>query len=460
MSKSRDAFRTISEVAELLDTPAHVLRFWESKFTQVKPVKRAGGRRYYRPGDIGLLAGIKKLLHDDGMTIKGVQKVLREKGVRHVSGLVPAPTEVAAEEEVAEMIEDAPYTEAPEESGTVLPFVAPDSPPRAEPTVAESAVPDQAEAPEAAPAEDGEWPEAEPSDTDMPTEPVSDDAFDAPEPISAGAAMPPEMAPEAEDTLAAEIPGPDADDMPGGLGAQESQAPEASDAVTESEPALGPYPVEDTPSAVAEAEQTPTDEHDHEAGAEAEAEAAVGSEPTTYTEPVADAGEGADSDAETWPDLFGRGESSPPAAMSETPPNPLPEFLAQSLEERATETGELPADTAESPEVNDEEVDMAEPVEAGFDAPGADSAPADSDESESPEAAAEPPDMPAQTAQAPAPAPLPELRSEADLPTPAPGPLAHLARVQRLDPERAAALAPHVAALRALVEGRAATEAD
>ena len=81
MTKSRDAFRTISEVAELLDTPAHVLRFWESKFTQVKPVKRAGGRRYYRPADIGLLAGIRKLLHDDGMTIKGVQKVLRDAKV-------------------------------------------------------------------------------------------------------------------------------------------------------------------------------------------------------------------------------------------------------------------------------------------------------------------------------------------------------------------------------------------
>ncbi|MDB9943994.1 MerR family transcriptional regulator [Octadecabacter sp.] len=84
MSKSPDAFRTISEVSDLLDTPAHVLRFWESKFTQVKPVKRAGGRRYYRPADVDLLAGIKKLLHDDGMTIKGAQKLLREQGVKHV----------------------------------------------------------------------------------------------------------------------------------------------------------------------------------------------------------------------------------------------------------------------------------------------------------------------------------------------------------------------------------------
>lgn len=85
MAKSPDAFRTISEVAEWLDRPAHVLRFWESKFTQVKPVKRAGGRRYYRRQDMLLLGGIKTLLHDDGMTIKGVQKLLREHGVKHVT---------------------------------------------------------------------------------------------------------------------------------------------------------------------------------------------------------------------------------------------------------------------------------------------------------------------------------------------------------------------------------------
>ncbi len=87
MDKSPDAFRTISEVAESLDTPAHVLRFWESRFPQIKPVKRAGGRRYYRPSDVALLTGIKRLLHDEGMTIRGVQKILRDQGVRHVAGL-------------------------------------------------------------------------------------------------------------------------------------------------------------------------------------------------------------------------------------------------------------------------------------------------------------------------------------------------------------------------------------
>lgn len=87
MTKSADAFRTISEVADWLEVQTHVLRFWESKFTQVKPIKRAGGRRYYRPADMLLLGGIRKLLHEDGLTIKGVQKILREEGMAYVSDL-------------------------------------------------------------------------------------------------------------------------------------------------------------------------------------------------------------------------------------------------------------------------------------------------------------------------------------------------------------------------------------
>src|SRR4051794_14991020 len=83
--KSAEAFRTISEVALELDVPQHVLRFWESRFTQIRPVKRAGGRRYYRPEDVDLLKGIRALLYGDGFTIKGVQKVLKERGPRHVA---------------------------------------------------------------------------------------------------------------------------------------------------------------------------------------------------------------------------------------------------------------------------------------------------------------------------------------------------------------------------------------
>ncbi|MCX5577550.1 MerR family transcriptional regulator [Kaistia terrae] len=97
MSKGPDAFRTISEVAEELDLPQHVLRFWETRFTQIKPMKRGGGRRYYRPDDVELLRGIRRLLYGEGYTIKGVQRILKEQGPRHVIvagqgiGLDPAP---------------------------------------------------------------------------------------------------------------------------------------------------------------------------------------------------------------------------------------------------------------------------------------------------------------------------------------------------------------------------------
>ncbi|MGE3477435.1 MAG: MerR family transcriptional regulator [Rhodospirillaceae bacterium] len=84
--KSDAAFRTISEVAGDLDVPQHVLRFWETKFTQVKPLKRGGGRRYYRPEDIVLLKRIRALLYTDGMTIRGVQKMLRESGAKALTG--------------------------------------------------------------------------------------------------------------------------------------------------------------------------------------------------------------------------------------------------------------------------------------------------------------------------------------------------------------------------------------
>lgn len=84
MDKSPDAFRTISEAADELDLPQHVLRFWETRFSQIKPLKRGGGRRYYRPDDVQLLKGIRHLLYDQGFTIKGVQRILKEQGARHV----------------------------------------------------------------------------------------------------------------------------------------------------------------------------------------------------------------------------------------------------------------------------------------------------------------------------------------------------------------------------------------
>ena len=98
MDKSPDAFRTISEVAEELDVPQHVLRFWESKFHQIKPLKRGGGRRYYRPADVDLVGGIKQLLYGEGYTIKGVQKILREQGVAHVQAVSRGEGETVTEE--------------------------------------------------------------------------------------------------------------------------------------------------------------------------------------------------------------------------------------------------------------------------------------------------------------------------------------------------------------------------
>ena len=87
MEKAPDAFRTISEVAEEINVPQHVLRFWESRFTQIKPLKRGGGRRYYRPDDVDLLRGVRHLLYGEGYTIRGVQRILREEGLSFVQGV-------------------------------------------------------------------------------------------------------------------------------------------------------------------------------------------------------------------------------------------------------------------------------------------------------------------------------------------------------------------------------------
>ncbi|WP_373356854.1 MerR family transcriptional regulator [Pseudoroseicyclus sp. CXY001] len=165
MAKSKDAFRTISEVADWLETPAHVLRFWESKFSQVRPVKRAGGRRYYRPDDMALLGGIKALLHNEGMTIKGVQKLLREQGAAHVAALAPPhPGDDVFEGRLARpmlrVVEDSPEEAAEDEAAEAPAFttyaaaaaaaeepdeveeaeIVPEAPPEAEPAPEEAEI--------------------------------------------------------------------------------------------------------------------------------------------------------------------------------------------------------------------------------------------------------------------------------------------------------------------------------
>ena len=97
MEKSPEAYRTIREVGDSLDLPQHVLRFWETRFPQIRPLKRAGGRRYYRPDDIERLRLIKRLLYEEGYTIKGVQKLFKEQGIQALSAAALSPAESSAE---------------------------------------------------------------------------------------------------------------------------------------------------------------------------------------------------------------------------------------------------------------------------------------------------------------------------------------------------------------------------
>jgi DNA-binding transcriptional MerR regulator len=107
LEKAPDAFRTISEVADEIDVPQHVLRFWESRFPQIRPMKRGGGRRYYRPDDVDLLRGVRHLLYGEGYTIRGVQRILREQGVTFVQTVWTAsaeapPPDIDEDEEIEE----------------------------------------------------------------------------------------------------------------------------------------------------------------------------------------------------------------------------------------------------------------------------------------------------------------------------------------------------------------------
>lgn len=129
MERPADAFRTISEVAEDLDLPQHVLRFWETRFTQIKPLKRGGGRRYYRPEDVELLRAIRHLLYGEGYTIRGVQRILKEQGVKAVIALVrsgaAAPAQARDEAlTVAAPVDEQPlaaFAPAPARSGALSP---------------------------------------------------------------------------------------------------------------------------------------------------------------------------------------------------------------------------------------------------------------------------------------------------------------------------------------------------
>ena len=164
--KSREAFRTISEVAEWLDVPTHVLRFWESRFSQIKPVKRAGGRRYYRPSDMRIIGGVKTLLHDQGMTIRGVQKLFREEGIKHVSSYSPR-----LDGELAE-------TERTDEKANVIEGRAVTAPLASPALTSRNAQPDPVVDPTAAPTAEGDIAPASPPVPPSP-EPAEPDVIEA-----------------------------------------------------------------------------------------------------------------------------------------------------------------------------------------------------------------------------------------------------------------------------------------
>ena len=140
MDKAPDAFRTISEVADDLDIPQHVLRFWETRFAQIKPMKRSGGRRYYRPDDVDLLRGIRRLLYGEGYTIRGVQRILKEHGIKAVQGVADQSAAVsfgAVEEAIGKSLNEPDEAETltvesddddfdGEEQGIDYRFVEPD----------------------------------------------------------------------------------------------------------------------------------------------------------------------------------------------------------------------------------------------------------------------------------------------------------------------------------------------
>ncbi|WP_252737788.1 MerR family transcriptional regulator [Citreicella sp. C3M06] len=404
MNKSRDAFRTISEVAELLDTPAHVLRFWESKFTQVKPVKRAGGRRYYRPGDIALIGGIRKLLHEDGLTIKGVQKVLREQGVKHVSTLVPLPIDDA------DYVEDAPYTEVLAETAMVLPFApVDDESAKASHGDDQTAMPSPGSAPSDLPdfvtqsledrANDDTVVESKPpEDSAEPPEMVRGQPDIAPEPQGSA-----EMPGEAEAALAdlAE------DDSTKAPPTSRPPEPEALD-----EQDIGPEAAceDDTPQAPDSDSKTmpeaPGDEHEAETATETSV-----AEPDALEQPINDGPDLSEEDDAATGDTDGI-EDAPDTFCD-----------AQEAQSEASDAGPAPLHDAPLDDAPlTATVELAEPVE---------DSPADS--------------------HTPSPI-IPPIPTLEDVAPAAPGLLAHLAGIDRLSPEQSARIAPQLAALRALLD--------
>jgi DNA-binding transcriptional MerR regulator len=181
LEKAPDAFRTISEVADEIDVPQHVLRFWESRFPQIRPMKRGGGRRYYRPDDVDLLRGVRHLLYGEGYTIRGVQRILREQGV----AFVQTAWSTNAEAPLPDIDDEEMEEEGEEEVAAPSPAV------RAEPNLFAAVVPRASEppVPAAAPRAEGRReptivppiPLGEPSPPVQPSPPSSAEPAEPPE---------------------------------------------------------------------------------------------------------------------------------------------------------------------------------------------------------------------------------------------------------------------------------------
>jgi DNA-binding transcriptional MerR regulator len=423
MAKSSDAFRTISEVADWLETPAHVLRFWESKFSQVKPVKRAGGRRYYRPADMDLLSGIKKLLHDDGMTIKGVQKVLREQGVRYVASLAAQPADPSNTDHGA-LVEDAPYVEVPIDD-TLDPVIAF---PR-----------DGREGPVVQPETDfADWGEEAPGDADtVPDTLDADDAADETDTIV------PDQ--ERSAVLFETVPdytGPDyTGDSDGAAG--DDPAQEATQSFE---------PEKEDVSETAETESAPLATGNLTGDEEVPAELAQGDgapEAAETPDIPAPAEHAAPSDGSA-PDAPQTGSQGFDPATAEVFPWDEPDVpeLPFDIADR-----EIPDDSAAPEDLASQEA--AQPSDEPEEATGTDPAAEQTDPTEqiAEDVTEEPAAAPAEVKSrpvslpdfdaAPHPAPVPEPMSQV-------GPLGHLANIKTLSPQTAAAMAAHLPALRAL----------
>lgn len=380
MAKSQDAFRTISEVADWLETPAHVLRFWESRFTQVKPVKRAGGRRYYRPADMELLSGIKKLLHEDGMTIKGVQKLLRSEGIKHVAAMsqpmgdmgsgtgvktqnapVEAPLEAPVVEEVTNQVISFPPVQDPKEiTPDTIPTETPEVPRQASFLDADPAfiapTPSKETAPSSAPEMKESFDTAPPVDVNFPVAESVSEATEDPETLSEDLPLPmdaisnvftDEESPAESETVS-EFPVEIEESIESDLSVE--VLPEASDSedlvsALEDEPAQS----EPTPHLAEDAENTPQP---------ATSEDLTPSEPELET-PSDDAAETVQESAST-PDLV-------MPDPSEVPPIGGADDLAASIEENTNETI-LPSDTLDVVDPSADEQDPAIALDAQIDA--------------------------------------------------------------------------------------------